>query len=90
MQINDVINGIFEFGGAILCWMNFFRLIKDKEVKGVYWPVTGFFAVWGIWNCFYYPSLNQWFSFAGGVVLAAGNISWVILVIFYLYFYKKK
>jgi hypothetical protein len=77
----DAINASFELIGAALAWLNFWRLWNDGEVKGVYWPVTAFFAVWGVWNVYYYPSLGQWLSAAAGVVLCAGNFAWVGLVL---------
>lgn len=82
-RVIDYINGLFEVGGAILCWINVKKLLEDRRVLGVYWPVQAFFAAWGLWNLFYYPSLDQWASFAGGVFLVAGNLTWVILAIRY-------
>ena len=78
---SDAINGLFELIGAFLCWTNFRQLMRDRQIKGVYWPATAFFAVWGLWNLYYYPSLGQWFSFAAGVVLCAGNLAWVGLAL---------
>ena len=83
MQINDLINGLFEFGGAIVSWINVFKLFKDKEIKGVYWPMWIFFSSWGIWNLFYYPSLKQYISFFAGIFLVSGNIVWVFLAFKY-------
>lgn len=79
----DIINGLFEGIGSILCWVNTITLYKSKKVSGVYWPTTLFFSLWGIWNLVYYPSLNQTWSFYGGVFLVSGNISWVVLAIYY-------
>lgn len=76
MHWNDVGNGIFETGGAWFTWMNFIKLRQDRVIKGVYWPATVFFTIWGLWNLVYYPSLGQWFSFVGGAVLVAGNVAW--------------
>ena len=81
--MNDLINGIFEVGGSVFCWLNVLKLHADKRVQGVYWPVTAFFAVWGMWNLYYYPSLGQWFSFWGGVLLCLGNTVWVVMAIRY-------
>lgn len=81
--MNDLINAIFEFGGGILCWLNVRALWRDRVVRGVYWPVQGFFAAWGWWNLYYYPSLGQWASFWGGIFLVAGNTVWVILALRY-------
>lgn len=87
--INDIVNGVFETGGAILNWINVYRLYKDKSVKGVYWPAWAFFAVWGLWNLNYYPALNQWFSFAGGVIMVTANITWTIMAAYYIKKNKK-
>jgi len=77
----DIINGLFELLGAFFTWRNFVQLLRDREIRGVYWPMTAFFAAWGLWNLYYYPSLGQWFSFTAGVVLCAGNAAWVIAVL---------
>lgn len=41
------------------------------------------FTLWGVWNIYYYPSLNQWCSFAGGLVIVAANALWVGLMLRY-------
>ena len=79
----DFINGLFETIGGFLCWLNVKKLYKEKALQGVHWQVQAFFTLWGIWNLFYYPSLNQWFSFVGGVFLAIGNGVWVLMAIYY-------
>ena len=79
----DLINGLFEVGGAILLLGNVRAISRDKEIKGVCWGPTVFFAVWGIWNLFYYPSLEQWFSFAGGLAIVAVNLVWVAQIAYY-------
>lgn len=81
--MNDLINGLFEVLGGILCFGNIIKLWKDKIVFGVYWPVTAFFSLWGMWNLYYYPSLGQWYSFYGGVLLVVGNSIWVIMALYY-------
>lgn len=83
METNDLINGIFETFGAVLCWGNVLRLYKDKYVSGISWTVQAFFASWGLWNLYYYPSLGQWASFYGGIGLALGNIVWVVMALHY-------
>ena len=72
----DHVNGAFEFVGSLFTWRNALQLRRDGEIRGVYWPIWAFFAAWGIWNLAYYPVLGQWFSFAGGCSLVAGNIAW--------------
>jgi len=81
--LNDGINGLFELLGALLIWMNVYRILRDKMVRGVDWRVTFFFAAWGFWNLYYYPSLHQWLSTAGGVVMVIANVVWVVLAMKY-------
>lgn len=83
MNIADLINGSFELGGGILCWLNVKRLLKDRRVEGVDWRVSAFFSAWGFWNLFYYPSLHQWASFFGGVALVIANTTWVALALWF-------
>lgn len=82
----DAINAGLELGGAYFTWMNARQLYKDKEIKGVYWPTWVFFSVWGLWNLYYYPSLDQWLSFYAGIVLIAGNLAWVYMAVKLRYF----
>lgn len=79
----DLINGIFESVGAILCLFNVKQIYKDKKVAGVMIGPTLFFASWGIWNLFFYPAVNCWFSFVGGVFLCIFNWWWVVLAFYY-------
>jgi len=79
----DLVNGLFEVIGAFFVWVNVIVLWKEQQVKGVYWPVTAFFSLWGFWNLLYYPSLGQYWSLLGGIFLALGNASWVLLALYY-------
>jgi hypothetical protein len=79
----DLINGAFEFGGSIMLWRNVYQLYKDKMVRGVHWGPTGFFWVWGLWNLFYYPHLNQWASFFGGLSIVTANGVWLYQMLKY-------
>jgi hypothetical protein len=79
----DHINGLFEFCGGLMIWASIWRLHKDKMVRGVSWLPVSFFAAWGMWNLYYYPALDQWFSFSGGVFLVASNTIWLIQLAYY-------
>lgn len=79
--IADLLNGLFECIGAVLVWRGVWQYSKDRVVKGVYWPTTAFFTIWGAWNCLYYPALGQWASFWGAVILGIGNLTWVVWVV---------
>lgn len=81
MNVPDLINGAFELTGGVVCWLNVRRLLRDRRVQGVDWRVSAFFSAWGFWNLFYYPSLSQWASFAGGVTLVVANTTWVVLAL---------
>lgn len=83
MNWADGINGIYELTGGILLLLNCFRLYKDKKVRGITISAAAFFATWSCWNLYYYPSLNQWFSFCGGLLIVIANATWVIMAIYY-------
>jgi hypothetical protein len=79
----DLTNAIFEIGGGFLMWLNVKVLYESKEVKGVDWRVSAFFFFWGVWNIYYYPSLDQWLSFYAGIWLSIANLVWVSMAVYY-------
>jgi hypothetical protein len=83
MTLPDLVNGAFECLGGVLLFKNCWRLYQDKMVRGVYVPVTVFFMAWGFWNLFYYPHLDQWVSFTGGLVIVSANFLWVTMACYY-------
>lgn len=76
--MNDTINALFELGGSLLIWLNVRTILKDKVVKGVFWPVNVFYTLWGVWNMYYYPSLGQSWSFWAGIGVVVGNAVWCV------------
>lgn len=86
----DFINGLFEFAGAAFLSLNVRQILHDKVVKGVHWSSTVFFTSWGFWNLYYYPSLEQWWSFAGGVAIVAVNSVWLYLIWYYSTIYRSR
>jgi len=80
----DLVNGIYEFLGAPFILMSILKLYKDKSVKGVSWIHVAFFSSWGYWNLYYYPHLNQWCSFLGGLFLVLTNTFWLGQIVYYL------
>jgi hypothetical protein len=79
----DQINAIFEFVSALFIGINVWRLYKDKRVAGVsLWP-TAFFASWGLWNLYFYPALNQWWSFGAGIGIVIVNVLWLGMAVYY-------
>lgn len=83
MSLFDLANACFEGYGAFCAWKNVKALHAAKKFQGVSIDAFAFFAIWGYWNCFYYPHLDQWFSFAAGLVLAGMNTAWVALALYY-------
>lgn len=83
MNIPDAINGTFEVLGSVMIWRNVLELHRDKMVRGVHWLPVGFFAAWGYWNLFYYPHLDQWLSFWGGVSIVVANTVWLWQMLHY-------
>lgn len=79
----DMINGSFELMGAFFLLLNIRQLYRDKELNGVHWLPTLFFSTWGIWNLYYYPSLGQWYSFAGGLAIVCINTFWLGQIAWY-------
>lgn len=88
-KTSDIVNGVFELLGAICVWANVGSYAKDRAVKGVFWPATAFYSVWGLWNIVYYPALGQWFSFWGGVAIVSGNLFWIAWVLWDKYNSKE-
>lgn len=75
----DYINGAFELVGAVLVLKSVAVLRRDRRVLGVYWPAQWFYASWGVWNLYFYPAVGAWLSFAAGLVMVAGNLTWAAL-----------
>lgn len=86
MVIPDLINALFEFLGGWFIFLHILTLRKDKCVRGVNFFAAAFFAVWGAWNVFYYPYLDQMFSFFAGIFILIMNTIWVSQ----LYYYTRK
>jgi hypothetical protein len=86
----DAVNGVYEFMGAPFILMSILKLHRDKRVRGVSWIHVAFFSSWGYWNLFYYPHLNQWCSFFGGVCLVLANTFWLGQIIYYIYRERNK
>ncbi len=79
----DLINGLFE-GLAGLMVLNHCRVLyADKSSRGVSIVSSFFFTIWGLWNLYYYPTLNQPLSFFGGMFVVAANIVYVSMMAFY-------
>lgn len=81
---NDFFNGMFEMMGAAFICRDIQLLKRHKTLKGKGVGSNLFFAAWGVWNLYYYPSLDQWFSFFGGACIVLANIVWFSLAVSYM------
>lgn len=80
---SDLMNGAFEFIGAVMTLFSVKALLRDKEIKGVHWSPIVFFTSWSAFNLWFYPANKLWFSFAGGVTIFIVNSIWLYLVWYY-------
>lgn len=84
MDWRDIINGAFEGLAAFFVLLHVLKLRRDKQVKGVSILAVFFFTAWGVWNAtVYYPGLEQWLSWAGGIAVAGMNGVYVGMLVYY-------
>jgi hypothetical protein len=79
----DKINAVAEVIACIVLLPSIMRAWRMKVVQGVHWLTPAFFWSYGIWNLFYYHSLEQWWSGMAGILLATQNTVWLLMVILY-------
>lgn len=84
MLTPDMINGAFEACGGFFIALSVIKLHKDKVVRGVSCVPVAFFSAWGFWNLYFYPALDQWFSFWGGCLLVIVNCTWLAQMYYYI------
>ena len=86
----DAANAVLQLGGAWATWRNVEELLVHRILRGVRLRSIAFFAMWGVWNVFYFWELEQWLSVATGLLLCTGNAAWVALALHYRKVYDKK
>lgn len=79
----DAVNGAFEGLAGFVVLVNCRRVMIDRKVAGVSAYPTAFFLAWGVWNLYYYPHLDQIWSFWGGVGVVVSNLLYVVLLVRY-------
>lgn len=79
----DITNGVFELLAAVFILNHCRVLYADKMTRGVSIVSTIFFFLWGLWNVYYYPSLDQVWSYRGGLCVVTANALWVALLLYY-------
>lgn len=80
----DLVNSILESLGSVFILLSIIKLRKEKLVRGISYIHVGFFSAWGVWNIYYYPFLNQWLSFAGGILTVLANTTYLLFLIYYV------
>lgn len=80
MNWMDVGNAVFECSGGLFVALNAWDIWKKKAVAGQTLTALFFFTMWGIWNLFYYPSQNQWWSTVGAWSIMIVNSVQIYLV----------
>lgn len=83
MTWQDLVNALYEAGAGFAVLLHCFSLYRDKIVRGVSTAATAFFFSWGLWNLYYYPHLDQWASFVGGLFITCANFAWVTMLVYY-------
>lgn len=79
-----MVNGAFEALAAFFLLLHVIRLHRDKQVKGVSIVAVVFFTLWGLWNAsVYYPGLEQWLSWLGGLAVVSVNALYVVMLLYY-------
>ena len=81
--MNDYINAGFESMAGVFVFLSAWRVYKDREGARCEQPGWSSSCSPGACGCNYYPSLGQWGSFYGGLSVAAANITWIALILYY-------
>lgn len=89
MDYPDLTNGLFEVLGALAILGHIVRVLNDKSVAGVSIWAGVFFSMWGVWNLWYYPHLDQWWSFYGTLAIVTGNLTWISLLVYYKHYFTQ-
>lgn len=77
MTTPDLVNAIFEAAGSLVVWGNVIRTNRDQGYAGVHPGYVALFLAWGFWNLYFYPHLDQWWSFLAGLSVVAANLTWM-------------
>lgn len=79
----DPVNAFFEFASSFFLLISVFKVHREKRVAGISYIHVGFFALWGVWNLFYYPYLGQSYSFYAGIFLVIVNVTYFGQLVYY-------
>lgn len=79
----DLVNALFNLGGALSISISIWDVYVDKAVSGVHWTTFIFFIIWSMWNLFFYSHLRQWYSVAAGILMVAAEVGYMTMLIYY-------
>ena len=80
----DQINSGFIFIAALFYVLNLFKLIKDKDVKGISKLSIVFFSLWNIWTLFFFLMVTEfWWTITAYIIVSVLNVTYIILMIKY-------
>lgn len=79
----DLINGIFGIVGSLFVYRSIYSLYKDKQVRGIYWPVAIFFSVAACWSIYLFDQMGFYYSTICYIAYALGNVIWLSMAIRY-------
>jgi hypothetical protein len=77
----DLINAGFQLLGAFLISLHCAALWRERAVAGVSIPAVFAFALWAVWNLYYFTVVEHWWSFAGALVCAAAHVAYISLIL---------
>lgn len=81
MSILDFVAGCFGILSGLFMLHNVAVLNSHKEARGVSITSSAFFAVWSIFNIYYFHTLNQNFAMIGAGFLSVGNTVYLIMLL---------
>lgn len=82
-MIADFIMGLIQLVSAGFMGISVWQLYKAKLVRGISAITVSFWVAWGFWDLYYFPSLGQWWAFAGAVAVTLINMLYVYLIVTY-------
>lgn len=86
----DQANAALEMGGAFLRTLDCIKLFQHKRFVGGHLGTALYFLLWGVFNVFFYPSLNQVWSFWAALALMVINGLWFVMAVYYNHFRAKQ
>ncbi|XAI95940.1 hypothetical protein [Microcystis phage Mwe-JY26] len=77
----DIINAGFQLLAAFLIAMHCRAVWKARDVAGVSIFATFCFALWGVWNVYYFATLGQVWSYYAAYACAAAHAAYMSLLL---------